>query len=747
MAKSTAKGITKGMWKRTMIVAMGLIIGLVGVDVSRLFYLQVIAGKDYQIKAQEQQLKDTSVAAARGTIYDSNMNVIAQSATVWNVYINPKKITDKNREKVLSGLTEIFQYDDEKKAKLQENMEKKSSYVEIEKKVENPLKVEISKFVSENKLGEVIGVTPSTKRYYPSNNFASTVIGFTGTDNQGLSGIEAYYDDVLTGVPGRIVAATDAKSNALPSQYETAIDPQDGNSLVLTIDQTIQHYLEKGIEDTVKDYDAKGAYAVVMDVETGAVLAMTTKPDYNVNNPWLIDYEKTNNQIESILDSEEKKQQRSLAVQDQWRNSVISDVYVPGSVFKLFVASAAIEEKVESVSDTYHCTGSIKVADRTMNCHLRTGHGTETFVQGLENSCNPFFITVGQKLGSHNFYKYFDAFGFTEKTGIDLPGEAKPIFVDEKGLESIVSLSSASFGQTNSVTPIQVCTALSAIANGGTLMQPYVVKEVRDSSENIVSTTKPVKKRQVISSETAATVRSMMESVVVNGTGKNGYVAGYHVGGKTGTSTKLGESAEGEKKKYLASFAAIAPSDNPKIAMIVIIDEPNQDLGGGALAAPICATVIEQALKHMNVEPKYTEAEQAKLEIKTPNVVGKTVAEAKSTMASAEFKCKIVGEGETVVKQSPAANVVIPAGGTVVIYTTEEGEKSTAIVPDFNGMSVSAANAAAAAAGINIKLNGNNLSAADSVAFKQSEAVGAEVDAGTIITVYFKHTTGVSDET
>lgn len=746
-----AKGLTKQMWQRTLIVSVAIVAALGLLDVGRLFYLQVIAGEKYQVKAQQQQLSDTKVNAQRGTIYDSDMNVLAQSATVWNVYLNPRKIDDANRDFIVNGLSEALGLDEEGKAKLLENTQKDTTYVEIAKKIENPQKVAVSNFLSSKEgkkaeLAAIIGMTQTTKRYYPSNNFASTVIGFTGTDDQGLAGVEAYYDEVLTGTPGRIITAKDAVSNAMPNEFESRIDAQDGNSLVLTIDQNIQHYLDKGIEDVVTQYQAKGGYGIAMNPKTGEVYAITNKPDFNLNSPWIVDYQTTKNNIASIADEEEKKKAESAAVQAQWRNRVVSDIYVPGSVFKCFTASAALEEKVVSLNTTFTCTGKIHIIDDVwMKCHKHEGHGHENLTQGLENSCNPFFITIGQNLGAANFFKYYTGFGFTEKTGIDLPGESDSFYKTEDKLD-IVSLSSASFGQTNSVTPIQMCTALSAIANGGKLMQPYVVKEILDSDGNTVSKTEPTVKRQVISEETARTVRGMMESVVTNGTGKNAYVAGYHVGGKTGTSTKLGEFIENvEKTKYLVSFAAIAPADDPELVLLVLIDEPNEDVGGGVLCAPIAASVIEQAMKSLNVEPKYTEEEQAKVDLKMPNLVNSTVSGAKATLTENGFKYKIVGEGDTVVKQSPSQGYTVPSGATVVLYTESGAEKQTVTVPDFNGMSVSAANAAAAEAGINIKLSGNNLTTGTVVAYKQSEEAGATVERGSIITVYFKHEDGVND--
>jgi stage V sporulation protein D (sporulation-specific penicillin-binding protein) len=480
-----------------------------------------------------------------------------------------------------------------------------------------------------------------------------------------------------------------------------------------------------------------------MDCNTGAILAMSSMPDYDCNDPYTITYDKTLDEISKLSTDEEKSEAESAAIQNQWRNFTVSDTYVPGSVFKTFIASAALEENIVSLDTTYTCTGSIQVDSYTMNCHYHAGHGTQTLTQGLENSCNPFFITVGQKLGVHNYFKYFEAFGFTQKTGVDLPGEASPQYYEENQY-GIVELSSASFGQTNSLTPIQVCTGLCAIANGGTLVQPYVVSEILDANGNTVSKTKKTEVRRVISEETASKVRTMMKAVVDEGTGKNGYVAGYRVGGKTGTSTKLGESAEGEKDKYIVSFAAIAPSDDPQIAMLIIVDEPNQDLGGGALCAPIAAEVIEQAMSTLNVEAKYDDDEISNLSVSTPSLIGLTVSDAKSTIEQNGLEYKIVGDGDTIVSQSPSANSDIPSEGVVVLYTEKDSSQKVE-VPDFTNMTISEANSKASEYNLNIEISGNNLSSSSVVAYRQSIDAGSSVEIGTVITVTFKSTNSVLD--
>lgn len=730
------------MLKRILIMAV-VIIFLMTTTVARVFYLTIVRGEELSEKAETQQLKDTEITAMRGTIYDSNGNVLAQSASVWNVFIDPLNIKDKQRDLIVDEFANLFGYDADEKKEFYERTTHQNHYELVEKKVENNIKEKLSKFVLENKLGGCIGTEQTTKRYYPYGTLASSVIGFTGSDDQGLSGIESYYDEQLTGTNGRIITAKDAKSNNIANDYETSIAATDGDSIVLTINQTIQYYLEKGLRETMNEYQAKGAYGVVMNCNTGAVLAMSSLPDYDCNEPYKLTYSKDKKAIKKLSDKTAKQEAESAAVQNQWRNFTVSDTYVPGSVFKTFVASAALEENVVNLNTTYNCTGSIQVDKYKMKCHYHPGHGTQTLTQGLENSCNPFFITIGQKLGVHNYFKYFDAFGFTQKTNIDLPGEASPQYYKEDQY-GIVELSSASFGQTNSLTPIQVCTGLCAIANGGKLLQPYLVSSIVDANGKTVKKTETKEIRQVISADTSEKVRKMMKSVVDNGTGKNGYVAGYSVGGKTGTSTKLGESKNGEGDKYIVSFGAIAPSDDPEIAMLIIVDEPNQDLGGGALCAPIAAQVTQEAMNVLGIEPKYNDSEMKDLSKQTPNVVGKSLDEAKKTLEENNLNFVVVGDDSTVTRQCPSGADTIPNGGTVYLYT-DDAEKQTVIVPDFTGLTVNEAKDLASSSNLNIQIAGNSMSSGTVVAYRQSEEKQAKVEKGTVVTVTFKNTQSVLD--
>ena len=730
------------MLKRILIMAV-VIIFLMTTTVARVFYLTIVRGEELSEKAEIQQLKDTEITAMRGTIYDSNGNVLAQSASVWNVFIDPLNIKDKQRDLIVDEFANLFGYDADEKKEFYDKTNHQNHYELVEKKVENNIKEKLSKFVSKNELGGCIGTEQTTKRYYPYGTLASSVIGFTGADDQGLSGIEAYYDEQLTGTNGRIITAKDAKSNNIANDYETSIAATDGDSIVLTINQTIQYYLEKGLRETMNEYQAKGAYGVVMNCNTGAVFAMSSLPDYDCNEPYKLTYSKDKKAIKKLSDKTAKQEAESAAVQNQWRNFTVSDTYVPGSVFKTFVASAALEENVVNLNTTYNCTGSIQVDKYKMKCHYHPGHGMQTLTQGLENSCNPFFITIGQKLGVHNYFKYFDAFGFTQKTNIDLPGEASPQYYKEDQY-GIVELSSASFGQTNSLTPIQVCTGLCAIANGGKLLQPYLVSSIVDANGKTVKKTETKEIRQVISADTSEKVRKMMKSVVDNGTGKNGYVAGYSVGGKTGTSTKLGESKNGEGDKYIVSFGAIAPSDDPEIAMLIIVDEPNQDLGGGALCAPIAAQVTQEAMNVLGIEPKYNDSEMKDLSKQTPNVVSKSLDEAKKTLEENNLNFVVVGDDSTVTRQCPSGADTIPNGGTVYLYT-DDSEKQTVNVPNFNGLTVNEAKDLASSSNLNIQIAGNSMSSGTVVAYRQSEEKQAKVEKGTVVTVTFKNTQSVLD--
>ena len=732
---------SKRMATRAALAMAGLSLAFL-YGIGALIYAGLINGEENRLKAERNQLSDTQIAAERGTIYDSNMNVLAKSASAWLVYINPSQIKDDTqKELVVNGLSQILGVDaDSVRTKAEKT---KTGYQKIAGEVETDVKEALEAYIDENKenkLSTIIGIDPDTKRYYPYSSFASTIIGFTNSDDQGVGGIEMQYDDDLTGVSGRIITAKNAQQGSMSSDYETTYDAKPGESLVLTIDEVIQYYLEQGLEQALVDTGAKYAYGIVMDTDTGAILGMTSKPDFDLNNPRKISNAALSETIAAITDDTQRAQETTNALYAQWRNRTISDTYEPGSVFKTVVVSAALEEGVVDLNTTYTCTGGIQVADNYQRCWKPGGHGHETLTQGLMNSCNPFFITIGQALGEERFYKYFEAFGFTEKTGIDLPAEAKPVAGKTyHALESmgISELSSSSFGQTFQVSPIQMITAVNTIANGGKLMQPYVVDSKLDSDGNVVYKATPTVKRQVISEKTASTVADMMEQVVSIGTGKNAYVAGYHVAGKTGTSEKIG--IEGA---YIASFAGFAPADNPEISILIAIDEPTGEHGGGAVAAPIAGMLLEKIMTYLNVEPQYEDDELSNISSVAPSLVGKSVGDAK--VSAAKFTVKVVGSGTKVISQTPAAGQQMRTGGVIVVYTEENAAKQTATVPNLCNMSMSQANSAAVNAGFNIRLSGTTNSG-EVLSYKQSVNAGEEAEIGSVITVYFKSNVDVQD--
>ncbi len=752
MAKKTMK---QDYVQRMLSVVLILVFVCFGAAAGGLSWVQLVQGEKYRALAERGQLNDTVITAPRGVIYDRNMKKLAESASVWKVNINPNKIGSDEEvlKKLVEKLAPILDISEEtirNKAKYTNQ-----SSLTLKTKVELNMKNELSAILGEKLFeddkskkmvyGSYIDIEPDTKRYYPYSDFASSVLGFVGTDNVGLYGIELEYNSDLEGIPGRKIVATDGRTNSTPiGDYESFYDAKQGTNLVLTIDEVIQRYVEKSVKQAYIDEKAKAACGILMDVNTGAVLGMASFQNYDLNDPQTVANKEEAERISEITDKDEHTKALKAARENQWTNRTVSDMYEPGSVLKVITASAALEEKVVSLDTTYTCTGSIKVKDRNISCHKHEGHGTQNFTKGLMNSCNPFFITVGQRLGSEKFFEYFEAFGFTERTGIDLPSEAKPSAgntyhpLSEFG---IVELSSTAFGQSVNVSPIQVVTALSAVANGGKLMRPYIVDKKVDSNNNVISVTKPVVRRQVISESTAKTVTGMMEQVVSNGTGKNGYVVGYRVAGKTGTSEKLGQPG-----KYVASFGCFAPADNPRVALLVTIDEPSAGrTSGGTIAAPVCAEILDNVMPYLNVEPQYTEKELASLYTSVPGVVGESIETARSTLSKAGFNVEILGKGKTVLRQIPAKNQSISKDGVVVLYTDDNQSNQTTVVPDLVGLSISQANKIAVAAGLNIKISGNSLKSSELLSFKQSLQAGSTVEYGQTVTVYFRSNHDVSD--
>lgn len=648
-----SRGPSNSMLIRMMWV-LGLLV-MVGFStlIGRLVYLQLIENETYQQRAVGQQMRETTISAKRGSILDRNMNVLAKSASVWKVCINPKSIKDDQRQLIADTLAEILDVDADK---VLEKTKMTDYYnVLIKRRVERPEEQEIRKFIADNKIKGIFFVE-DYKRYYPFGDFASQVLGFTGDDHQGLSGIEAYYEKYLRGTDGVTLSAKDAIGQDMDFQYETTYNATDGYNLVLTIDEVIQHITEKHLETAVKEFNVQNkATAIVMDVKTGEVLAMATKGDYDPNEPFVIADEKVAEAIAEITDEDEHKQAIKQAQSEQWRNKAITEAYEPGSVYKIITAAAALEEGVCTAQNHYVCNGSLVVNGRKIDCWKTTGHGPESFADGIKNSCNPVFMTIGLGLGVDRTIKYYKAFGFNERTGIDLPGEGEGVYHSRAVLEKEEdTLAVASFGQSFAVSPIQVITAVSAAVNGGYLMEPHIVKQILDSDNNVVETIEPVVRRQVISNEVSEELALMLEKVVSEGSGKNAYVMGYRIAGKTGTSEDLTQK-EGERKQYVSSFLGFAPADDPEIAVLVLLDDPvDSNIYGSVIAAPVAGSIISETLSYLGIEPEYTAEELSKIDISTPNGLGIKAHDATAKMSKVGLTTKYIGEGETVVKQIPA---------------------------------------------------------------------------------------------
>jgi stage V sporulation protein D (sporulation-specific penicillin-binding protein) len=728
-----AKGTTVRMWRRTVIVLLLMIVVGFGSVVFNLARLQIVEGEELKRRAVDNQVKDTVLTAQRGTIYDRNMKVLAKSATVWQVVLEPAYITDKNRDLIATGLSEILDMD---KNVILEHSQKKTYYDVIKRKVESDIKDKIVEFKDKNNITNGIRLIEDYKRYYPYGTLASTVLGFTGTDSQGLAGVEAEYDSELTGVAGKLVTAKNAIGTDMQYDYEQEIPAQDGHSLVLTIDEVVQHILEKNLEEGLINNKVQNrGCGIIMDVNTGAILAMAVKGDFDPNDPFTIADQALADKIAQMPDGEEKTKALREAQQAQWRNKCVSDTYQPGSVFKMITGAAAMEENLVSENTLFDCPGYLKIGDRIIHDWRRSGFGQLTFAEGICQSSNVVFMKVGNMLGPDLFFKYFDAFGFTTKTGIDLPGESRSIYYTADQLKP-VELATSSFGQSFTITPIQMITACAAVANGGYLVQPHVVDRILDSNGNIVKTADTTPKRQVISNDTSRRMSAILQQDATTGTAKSGYIPGYRVAGKTGTSEKQEIKTS---KEYIASYCGFAPADDPQVAMLVFYDEPHgNSYYGSYVSGPVFLKTMSEVLPYLGVEPKYTEEEMQKLDAQAPNVTGKTVSEAKNVISGAGLTPQIYGDGETVISQVPQAGKSIPKGGRVVLFTDQESQQKTVVVPDFVGLTLAQVNERAAEAGVNISVSGAALTGTtNAVSSLQDIEAGTKVSPGTVVTVSF----------
>ena len=751
-----AKGTTEKMWRKALGITAVLVFLGFGAVVVSLFRWQILRGEEMSTAALDQSLTSTTLNAMRGTIYDATGKVLAQSASVWTVVLEPAYFADYDdpeatRQKVASGLASILDMDE---TEVYEKTQGNSYFVYLKRKVETSVRDEINQFLEDNDISSGVRLIEDYKRYYPYGTVASTVLGFTGTDGQGLDGVELQYDTELRGTSGRLISSRNALGTDMPFEYEQYVEAQDGNNLVLTIDETVQSVLEKYLAEGVDQFNVKnGAVAIMMDVDTGAILGLATTPSYDPNDPFTIYDENLQAQIDALPEDEQDAAFNEAQLK-QWRNKAVSDTYYPGSVFKMCTYAMGLEEGVVTEQTTYTCTGSVLVDgwDDPIHCWRHSGHGLETFRDGLCNSCNPYTIYIGQLLGGETFAKYREAFGFTESTGIDLPGEAVTLFHSVTDLINTPSdLAVESFGQNFSITPLHMITAAAAIANGGNLVTPHVMDRVVDQDGNIVETADTSTRRQVISQETCDAIIDILQQNAESGSASGGYVAGYRVCGKTGTSEKVDKWNEDRTQdmEYIASYCGFAPAEDPKYALLVFFDEPDDDTNGGynggnAVAGPYFAKMMEELLPYLGVEAQYNEEEYANLDTMAPTVTGMTLEQAYAELEEAGLSYSVVGDESdpaaiTVTEQVPAGGSAVPKEGTVVLYTSGYDESSTYVtVPDFTGYTVADANYVAGLNMVQISVSGSSAETATVTA--QSIEAGEQVKQGTVITLTFVDT-------
>lgn len=745
--KRAEKGPAQRLRQRTAILILLILVLGFGAAVLRLTYLTTVQSSELQESAVDLQLADTTVSAKRGTIYDANGNVLAESASVWQVVMSPVNFkNDKQRQAAAKGLSEIFdlEYND-----VLDDTKQQSHYVVVKRRIESDEREKVLQLIDTLKkdysCSGVIQLLDDYKRYYPKNSLASSVIGFTGSDDQGLEGIEYEYDSYLSGTPGRIITAQNARGTDMPFRYEQNVESEDGNNVYLTIDETIQSICEKYMQKGVEDNNVlnKGV-CIAMDVNTGAILAMVTTDGYDLNNP----YELSAKDKKKIKSTPKKKQAEaeSAALSNMWRNKAVADTYMPGSVFKMCVASAALEENLVNEKTSFTCTGSILVEGETIHCSNIAGHGTQSFVEAISNSCNPAFIQIGQMLGAGKFRQYYQGFGFSDKTGIDLPGEAEDSFWKE-GKMGGVDLAVASFGQNFSITPIQMITACAAVSNGGYVVQPHVVSKITDSKGNVIKSVDKKIKRQVISDDTSKKMNEYLEYNTERQGAAAGYISGYKVAGKTGTTEKRGvtkvESSFSED--YISSFCGYAPADDPQIAMLVFFDTPDGDAYyGSQVSSPVFINIMSEVLPYLDVKTSYTDEELGYVDASAGDYTGVSVDEAKTAVEADGFTATVKGNGSTVISQIPTVSSGLQKGGSIVLYTDSDSQSETVSVPSLIGLSPDEVNDVASAYGLNVSFSGATTSSGTSSS--QNVEAGTSVSPGTVITVSFADSSSTLNE-
>lgn len=733
----------------------------------QLYQLQIVQYDTLQERAINQQTKDVEISSMRGSIYDKNGTILAMSASVHNVIISPRDIEadELDKDAIAAALAEIL---DKDKDDILARMERtNSAYELIARKVEEDVAEQVRAFISEynaqvkeyNKTAKSdeqksycssgLYLMPDTKRYYPYNNTAAQIIGFVDADNNGAYGIEALYDELLAGRTGRVVTARSGTGTELPFRYEDIYDAESGYNLNLTIDANIQRMAENTLAEGIEEFEVQeGAFCIVMNAKTGAILALANSPNYDLNSPWTISDSDTAAYLDTLT-GDEYTQELGNAQYAQWRNKALSDTYEPGSTFKAVVLAMALEDGVISENDTFYCSGSVTIAGQVIRCSNRSGHGSQTLSEAVENSCNPAFIAIGQKIGATRFYDYLEDFGFLNVTGVDLQGEANSIIwsrEDFSSAEGILSVATASFGQTLKVSPMQLITAAAAAVNGGHLMQPYVLDSITASDGTVLQQNEPNEVRQVVSEETSALVRQILENVVSQGTGKNAYVAGYRIGGKTGTSQKRDETSG----NVIVSFLGVAPANDPEIIVLLAYDSPKPTvqggnytsrgfyISGGYMGASKAGPLIGEILDYMGIEKQYSTAELDTVDTLVPSLVGLSEESAAAALEEKGFTYRTVGEGDVVTAQVPTAGAAIPGGSRVVLYFGDAQPQESVTVPNVIGYGPDYAKQVLATEGLYIRMVGiSGTYTTSTIANNQSIEAGTEVKPGTVIEVQF----------
>ncbi len=726
---------------RTFVLMLIMGIGMFFLLFFKLYNLQITRHEELQAKAVSQQTRSSVVTASRGAIYDASGNILAISSTAETIFLSPKEINDAlndeenpvawTKEVLAAALAKILDVSEE--GILKKMARTDSMYEVLKFRVEEDIADQVRQYINDNKVKGVY-LTTDAKRYYPYGDLAAQVIGFVGVDYTGLFGLEAEYDKELQGQSGLVVTAKANQQNDLLYEYSQYFDPENGDELQVTLEATVQYYLEKGMKDMCDAYSpANGATGIVLDVRNGGILAMASFPNYDLNDYATVTDKTLLEQMERGELDEEGAQQK------QWRNKALNDTYEPGSTFKILTLSAALEEGLIDKTTSVNCSGSVNISGHTIHCSNKAGHGLQTLEQTVGNSCTPAFISYGLKLGTEKFYQYMRSFGIMSATGVDLGGEATGVFAADANFTQL-DLACYAFGQNFTVTPLALIAAQAACVNGGYLYTPHFAQQITDSDGNVIWQHDDTPVRQVISEETSATVRECLEYVVASGTGKNGQVAGYRIGGKTGTADK------GQSGDVVVSFLCFAPADDPQIMMLITMDTPSRSTGtyvsGGNMVAPYSSAIMAEILPYLGIEPSYSAEELMGVDTTVPNVIGMSVEEAKDRLKERGFACKVEGDGETITDQTPVGGAIIPGKSTVVLYAGAEKPDKMCTVPSLVGRTAAEANTAATNAGLLIRFTGTTSSESNTVlVFSQELEAGTELPAGKVITVRLGDTT------